>query len=326
MRRRQFTLIMASALCLPASGADKQQRRIGLMLNVPLASASATRIRQTLAKSMRDLGWIDGKDYIVDWRSSEGRYERIPGLVADLVSSNVDVIITLNTLSTIEAKRLTHSIPIVFGAVNDPVGNAIVKDLAHPEANVTGFTASTDSVLSKHLDILLAANPRIARIGLLRNPDNVKISAIEQELQVLLRVRGLPPITMLEAKNVEQLTAAFASARRMHLQAIIIYADGFFLGQSETIGALAVRARMPAIATSSDYARGGVLFSYGENVYESVGGIAGYVVKLLNGASPSTLPVQRPRNFPLIINRKTAKAIGFELNNEILLRADEVIE
>lgn len=324
--KRRHAIAAIGAAWLPLAAQAAPPRRIGLMMNLPLASPIGLKMRTSFAEQMRLRGLVDGRDYVAIWRSSEGKYERIPALAAELVAMKVDVIVTHNTLSTLAAKRLTHTIPIVFSSVDDPIGLGVVQNLAHPEANVTGFTGSTDSVLGKHLDLLLAAIPGLSRIGLLRNPDNVKITAIEAELQELARSRTLPPLVNLQAKDDAQLEAAFDAARGARLQAVLVYADGFFLGRCERIGALAIKARMPTIARSREYVEGGLLFSYGESTYDDNGGVADYVAKLLAGIPPASLPVQRPRAFPFVINRRTANAIGLKLDEAILLRANEVIE
>ncbi len=323
MDRRHWLALLAGLLAAPA-GANAP-RRVGIATNVPLSSDLVDGLRVSFSAHMRKLGWIEGQNVETVWRSSDGHYERIPKLVEELLALKVDVLVSFNTLATLEAKRQTDRIPIVFATVDDPVGLGLVHNLARPEANVTGFSGSTDHVLAKQLDILLAAVPGLSRIALLRNPDNVRLPQVEEELRSNMKSRKMAPMVQLWAKDWPQLEAAFDTARKAKVQAVMVMEDGFFISHRRQIAELALRSRLPTIAKARQFAEAGITFSYGRAVFDDVELVAGYVDKLFNGANPASLPVHRPSTFPFVINGKAAKAIGLKLPEDLLIRADEVM-
>lgn len=323
-----FTLAFLAA-CLGSLGfpspADAQQpvspRRIGVLL---VSWSVESTIAQAFREGLRDAGYVEGRDVVVEWRTASGDYDRVPELVAELVQRKVEVIVANGTVGTRAAKRATSTIPIVMALVADPVGSGLVTNLAHPGGNVTGLTIMTTELSAKQLQLLKETVPRATRVTVLWNPDTPYSPKVIQEL------KEAAPSLSIELKFVgvrtpEEIDSAFSAVSRAHAQALYVIEDPLFTTHRATLVKLASKARLPAIYGDRHFADEGGLMSYGANYGDLVRRSAGYVDKILKGAKPGDLPIEQPTKFELVVNLKTAKALGITIPESILLRADEMI-
>ena len=330
MTRRTFAFALISlAACLGwhglASAADAQQtaspRRIGVLLAGFSLESKETREFQ---QGLRDVGYTEGRDVVIEWRSANGDYDRIPELVADLVQRKPDVIVVDSTPGVQAAMRATSTIPIVMATVADPVGSGLVANLAHPGGNVTGLTIMTTDLTAKRLQLLKEAVPRATRVAVLWNPETPYHPKVIQELKAAALSLSIE-LSFVDVTTLAQFGSAFPKIRRVHAQALYVIEDGLFLAHRATIIGLASKARLPTIFAQRRVVEEGGLMSYGPNFGDLFRRSAGYVDKILKGAKPGDLPIEQPTKFELVVNLKTAKALGITIPQSILLRADEVI-
>lgn len=323
--RRRF-LLAAGALFAASLGAQQRGkvRRIGF-----LAQGSAARdgpYLEAFRQGLRNLDWVEGRNIAIEARFAEGKTDQLPTLAAELVRLNVDVIVTSTTPAALAAKQATTTIPIVIGFAADPVGSGIVASLARPGANITGWTHMGLELRAKYLELLKEAVPAATRFGVLWNPANQVhkpslkvIEAAAQRLNVELHLAGVQ-----DAKDLE---STFSELLRKGTEALVVFPDGMFLAQTPQIIALAARSRLPTMYGLREFVPAGGLMAYGTNLsdmHRRIG--ASYVDKILRGANPADLPVAQPMTFELLINLKTAEALGLKIPRSMLLRADEVIE
>jgi len=325
--RREFIGTLTGALLAAPLAAEAQQagkvRRIGY-----LDMGSAARSRpyfEAFRQGLHDLGWVEGQNIAVDVRFADGKADQLPTLAAELVRLRVDVIVTSTTPATLAAKQATTTIPIVIGFVADPVGSRIVASLARPGGNITGWTHLGVELRAKHLELLKEAVPVATRFGVLWNPANQvhkpalkAIEAAAQQLKV-----ELYPVGVQDPKEFESTFSALIGKR---VEALVVFPDGMFLAQTPLIIALAARSRLPAMYGVREYTEAGGLMAYGANLSDMHRLGATYVDKILRGAKPADLPVEQPTKFELVINLKTAKALGLTIPQSLLQRADEVIQ
>jgi putative ABC transport system substrate-binding protein len=274
---------------------------------------------------MRELGYVEAKNFIIEWRFADGKYERLPSLAAELVRRNVDVIVAATTLSVQSAHQATATSPIVMVAVPDPIGEGFASSLSRPGGNITGLTNIVTEISVKHLELLRIAVPRLSRVAVLINPLNPSDSLILEQIQgaaFSIGVRVFP----VEASTARQIEAGFEAMIRERTQALIVAADSYFDVQRDQIAKLAVESRLPAISSNREMTEAGALMSYGQDLGEHYRRAATYVDKILKGAKPGDLPIEQPTVLGLIINRKTARALGLAIPQELVLRADRVIE
>ncbi|MFM9970722.1 MAG: ABC transporter substrate-binding protein [Burkholderiales bacterium] len=276
-------------------------------------------------QGLRDLGWVEGKNLSMVWRSSDGNNERLPVLAAELVQLNVDVIVSQGSPGLRAAQQATESIPIVFVGVGDPVALGFVASLARPGKNSTGASNQAGDLSIKSLEFLGEVVPKLSRVAVLMNPTNPVAHLALSQTQVAAKPAKIG-ITAFEASSASQIEAAFAAITRSRPQALIVAPDPFYVGQARLIADLAAKARLPAIYSFNPHAEAGGLMSYGENTDANFRRGAGYVDKILKGAKPADLPVEQPTRFELVINMKTAKALGLKVPQSMMLRADRVIE
>jgi ABC-type uncharacterized transport system substrate-binding protein len=323
VKRREFIAGTAVLLVSPRrSRAQATPRRIGL-----LSGFQNLPILKVLHEGLRDHGWIEGKNLIIDYRYYEGHPERLPALAAELVALRPDLLIAPNVQAAVALKSATATIPIVFVAVADPVGIGLVQSLSRPGGNITGLaTFVPGQFSSKAIEILRELVPGASKIALLINPGNpMHRSIVAEELPQTARKLGVA-LPIVEASTVEELDSAFASAAAQHADAIVPFGDAFTVTNATRVTALAAKHRLPAIYLFRLFATNGGLISYGPDLADLFRRAGGYVDKILKGTKPSDLPVEQPTKFELVINMKTAKALGLTVPPSLLVRADEVIE
>lgn len=329
LSRRAFVSSLAAVATSPAmvfrsQGTRAQQpealRRIGVILvAAPLGGTLAQQFRQGLIEA----GYSEGRDVVIEWRSADGDYARVPSLVADLVQRKVDVIVVETTPAAHAAKNATSTIPIVMTIVSDPVGSGLVTSLARPGGNVTGFSLMATDLTAKRLQLLKETIPQLIRVAVLWNPDTPSHPKVIDELKAVapsLRIE----LNFVSARTPEEFSGAFSAVSRGHAQALYVIDDAFFGKNRNSILTLASESRLPVFGDGG-FVQSGALISYGPNFGDLYRRSAGYVDKILKGAKPRDLPIEQPTKFELVINLKTAKKLGITIPQSILLRADEVI-
>src|SRR6516165_9710116 len=324
--RREFIALGGGAAAWPLAAKAQQAGkvwRIGFLSAVSRESGS--RSYAALQQGMRELGYVEGKDFVIEWRSVEGKYERFPDIVGELVRLKVDVIVTGVTAALPVLRRATVAIPIVMAYSTDPVGNGIVASLVHPGGNITGLAGSSDDSSPKQLELLTTVVPNVSRIGLLGNPDTETYSSVFKGAQDAARKVGLL-VVPIEARNPQEIENAFAALAKERVPAVIVASDAIFLGQRQRVAQLALNNHLPTMFSLREYAEAGGLMSYGENIADFFRHSAFYVDKIFKGAKPGDLPIEQPTRFKLVINRKTADALGVTIPPQLYIFADEVIE
>jgi putative ABC transport system substrate-binding protein len=296
--------------------------RIGL-LRVP--STPPTFLLEAFRRGLRELGYIEGQNVFIELRSAGGNPEALPAAASDLVRLNVDVIVASGTQATLAAKTATSTVPIVMSGSGDAVATGLVKSLARPGGNVTGLTLITPEVSGKRLALLKEAVPRRSKVGIVWNPDDPPRVLEYRETESAARTLGLT-LQSVPVRRREDLDAAFSSIRRGQVEALVVFLDPITFESRSHIADLAARNRLPVMSGSRQFAEAGCLISYGADLAALYYRAAFYVDKILKGAKPGDLPVEQPTRFELVINLKTAKALGLIIPPTLLLRADEVIQ
>lgn len=296
-------------------------RRVGILVGSP---SSEGTIAQQFRQGLRDAGYTEGRDLVIEWRAYGGDYARIPELVADLVQHKVEVIVVAGTVATQAAKRATSTIPIVMVLVADPVGSGLVANLAHPGGNVTGLSTMTGELNAKRLQLLKEVIPRLTRVGVLWNPDTQFHARMIEDLKAAAPSLSIE-LTVVAVRTPEEIVPAFAAVRRAHAQALYVIEDAFFFTHRATLLELASQFRLPAIYGEGRFVNEGGLMSFGTKFGDLYLRAASYVDKLLKGAKPGDLPIEQPTTFELVVNLKTAKGIGLTIPQSILQQANEVI-
>ena len=327
-RRKLLVALGAGALAAPL-GSFAQQKgkvwRVGFLASRRVAVLDSDSTYGSFPQGMRALGYVEGKNLVIELRSADGKSEHLPGLAAELVRLNVDVIVVAGSPATSAAQKATTTIPIVMGSIGDPVGSGFIKSLARPGGNITGLSNIAGDLSPKHLEMLLSFVPKLSRVAVLVNPTNSSHSTILKGIQAAASRVGVN-ILPLEAGNPQEIENAFSMMAQQNAGAVIVALDAFFLQQGRQIAELASKNRLPSVSGSREYAEAGGLISYGQNIADHFRRAATYVDKILKGAKPADLPVEQPTKFELLINRKTAKALGLTIPQSLLISADKVIE
>jgi putative ABC transport system substrate-binding protein len=294
--------------------------RIGML---SLASPESMRpLLGAFRDGMRELGYAEGQNVTIEVRYAAGSAEKLPALAAELVSLNVAVIVAGSSQAVSAARKATTVIPIV-AAGGDLLGIGAVKSLARPDGNITGLSNLTTDFIPKLPELLLAAVPRLSRVAILWNPSHTN-PAVLSRLQVATRQVGSSPVVM-EAKTSSDIEGVFARSAGQQIEAVIVPPDGFFLQQAVQIGGLTTKYRLPGISPYREITEHGGLMSYGRNVAKSFRRAATYVDRILKGSKPADLPIEQPTTLELIVNLKTARALGLSIAPDVLARADEVV-
>ena len=320
MKRRGFIGLLGGTAAAWAAAAWAQQRdrtrHIGFL--------GPERRLKKLQQGLGDLGYVEDRDIVVEYRPSD-RPDRLSGFAAELVALKVDVIVASGSLAVRAAQQATRSIPIVMTGTSDPVGSGFVSSLAHPAGNITGMSLQNPELSGKRLEFLKRLVAGLSSVAVLSNPDDPPVVFSLRETKEAAQALGLE-LQSAEARKPEDFEGAFASVTRMQPGALLILPGSIMTRNAERIAEFALKSRIPAMSYFREFPEAGGLISYGPNLGESSRHAAIYVDKILKGASPADLPVQQPTKFELVINIKTATAIGFDVPPSILSHADEVIE
>jgi putative ABC transport system substrate-binding protein len=312
------------ALCVPA---DAQQPtkipRIGYLTTPPL-SANAARI-EAFRQGLRELGYVEGKNIVIELRSAEGKLDLAPALAAEIVRLKVDVIVTGGPQSTRAAKEATSTIPIVMAFDNDPVGNGFVASLARPGGNITGLSTLYPEISGKQLELLKEIVPRLSRVAVLGNSNHPGNAQALKETELAARALAMQ-VQYLDVRDSKDIETAFRAASKGRADAVLLLENAVLTSHRKQLVDLAVKNRLPAMYPQTEYMEAGGLMYYGANTGDLFRRAAIYVDKILKGRKPADLPVEQPTKFEFIINLKTAKQIGLTIPPNVLTRADRVIK
>lgn len=323
MNRRDMVVASLAVGCMPISAWTQQPGkvwRIGF-----LAVRQEPALLGAFATGMKDLGYVEGKNLQIEARSAEGKTERLAGLADELVRLNVDAVVTAGTLATAAIQKATSTVPIVMGASADPVGNGFVRSLADPAGNITGMSTLRTDTSAKLLEMLRGVVTGLTSAAIMWNPTNTAqpfSNASIRSAAQRMRVTIMP----VQARSEDEIDAAFSTMAQAKVGAVIVMRDGVFLRRTQQIAELATRHRLPTISDNREYVDAGTLMSYGPSLVAQFAYAATYVGKIFKGARPGDLPVEQPTTFELVVNLKTAKALGITIPQSMLLRADEVIQ
>ena len=328
MRRRDFITLLGGAaaswsFAVLAQNSSKL-RRIGFLAGGSRPALLESSVYAGFLRGMRELGYVEGTDFAMEWRFAEGRYDLLPPLAAELVRIPVDVIVAGTPTAVKPVQQATSTIPIVMGSSTDPVASGFVASLAHPGGNTTGLASSQEDICLKQLGILKSLAPDLTRVAFARNPDNQFHDEVLKILQRTAPKIGCV-IESVEMGKPEDIENGFAKSSAEGVGAFLFSGDAFLFGQRQTIAAIALKFRLPTIFTRREYVEAGGLISYGDSLADLWRRSAFDVDKILRGAKPAELPIQQPNNFITIINRKTAAALGLSLPIQLLVLADEII-
>ena len=329
MKRRGFITLLGGAAMWPLAARAQQPgtfRRIGFLYgSIPLTQLASEDLSRAFIQGMLELGYLEGKDFVVEWRSAAGQYERLADLAAELARLKVDVIVTGSAAAVRPAQQATTTIPIVMAYSTDPVGNGFVASLARPGGNTTGLAGSSDDSAPKQLELLTIVMPRLSRVAILTNPHNPNSAAVIKSAQSAAEKVGLV-VVPVEARSLEEIEDAFAAIAKQSIAAVVVGLDAEFFVHRQQLARLALDNRLASMFPVRDYAAAGGLMSYGESLQDFYHRAASFVDKIFKGAKPSDLPIEQPTRFKLVINRKTADALGLTIPPQLYIFADEVIE
>jgi putative ABC transport system substrate-binding protein len=279
---------------------------------------------EAFLEGMRARGYIEGQHLVLESRGAEGQYERFPALAAELVRLPVDVLVVTNTPAALAAKHATSTIPIVMVGVGDPVGSGLVASLARPGGNVTGLASLQPELMGKRLEFLKAVLPTVSRVAILWNPGNPSAASPVRAAEVAAEALGVQPVPV-EARGPDAFDRAFAVMTRAHAGALLVVGDRVFHQDRRRLAELAATSRLPTMHNVREFVDDGGLMSYGNNIPDMFRRAATYVDKILKGAKPADLPVEQPTTFELVINLKTAEALGLTIPPSVLFQATDVI-
>jgi putative tryptophan/tyrosine transport system substrate-binding protein len=327
MRVRAVVVLLLGLALASVRLAEAQQStkvpRIGF-----LGAASADALTGQLdafRQGLRELGYVEGKDIVVEYRYADGKVDRVPELAAELVGLKVDVIVTYQTPSVLALKKASATIPIVFAMLSFPIENGIVASFARPGGNATGLTVLSEELNGKRLELLKEAAPKVTRVGVLSNLTNPTQPLEWKEIQAAAQGLGLK-LQSLGVRSSNDFDGAFEAALKQRIQALINLPEALFIVQLNRIVDFAAKNKLPAMYSSPEFVQAGGLMSYGPIITDLWRRAATYVDKILKGTKPADLPVERPTKFYFLINLKTAKQIGLTIPPNMLARADKVIK
>ncbi len=323
-----LVLLPVAVLLVPLAGEAQHAAtipRIGLLFPTSLSDPRTPHSLEAFRQGLRELGYVEGQNIAIESRFAEGKWDQLPGLAAELVRVKVDVIVTYTTPATQAVKQATGTIPIVVAAVIDPVAAGLVASLAHPGGNVTGLSQMVPELAGKQLEVLKEVAPKISRVALLSNPANPAHALAIRDVKVAARSLGVQ-LQLLEARGPSEIESAFAAMTTERAGGVIVLVDSMLIDHRTRIADLAARRRLPTVSATIETAQAGGLMAYGPSVRDMFRRAAAYVDKILKGAKPADLPIEQPTTFELVINLRTARALGLTIPQSVLLRADQVIQ
>jgi len=323
MRRREFIALIGGAAGWPLAAVAQQPKvwRIGVLARLPLMHATLSAFRD----GMRGRGYVEGQNLSIDVRWPQGTFDQDPSVVTELVNSNVDVIVAQGTPTVIAVRRATSTIPIVMAVVGDPVGSGFIASLARPGGNITGLTNIAVELSAKLMELFAELVPGMKRVGVLRNPNNPFGTMALRETEDAVRKLNMQ-VEVVDAQTSDEFDHAFAQLRAKSVDGVVVLPDATEVEQGRRIAELAQSARLPTAFQRRENVDAGGLFSYGVDINNQFRQAAFYVDRILKGEKPAELPVMQPTKFELVINLKTAKALGLTVPLIMQMTADEVIE
>jgi putative tryptophan/tyrosine transport system substrate-binding protein len=316
-----LTFAMCGALAMAQQAAKIP--RIGYLAAAP-ASANPARI-EAFRQGLGELGYVEGKTIVIDWRFADGKLDRLPEFAAELVRLKVDVIVTAGPTPTRAVKEVTVTIPIVMAFDTDPVGNGFVASLARPGGNITGLSALSPEISGKQLELLKEIVPRLSRVAVFGNSTQPGNAQVLKEMEFAAGAFGVQ-LQYLEVRDPKDIEIAFRAASKGRADAVVALVSAVLISQRPQIADLAIKSRLPAMYSRREFVDDGGLMSYGTNFADLSRRAATYIDKILKGAKPTDLPVEQPTKFEFIINLKAAKQIGLTIPQKVLARADKVIK
>jgi putative tryptophan/tyrosine transport system substrate-binding protein len=327
MRRREFIALLAGAVAsrpVTALAQVPTKRPLIAVLIVP-SQATSQEYRSAFTQRLQELGYIERRNYEIEYRYANGDLTRLPGLADELIRLKPKVIVASSSAAALAAKQLTASIPIVAAATFDPVTLGLAASYARPESNVTGIVAGWDTIVGKQLELGFELVPGAKLVGMMVDAGFAPGASFRRGAEIAARATGAN-LFAVDVRAPADLDAAFQTLTREHASIVIVHPDPMFLNERRRIAELAVTAQLPVVYGFRQHVDDGGLMSYGIDLYENFRRAAAYVDKILKGAKPADLPIEQPTKFELVINLKAAKAIGLTIPEAFLLRADEVIE
>ncbi len=324
MRRRSFLAGLVGVVATPlAAGAQPAGRvyRVGLL---GLASGSDAPVLASLRQRLRDLGYEEGKNLVIEYRTAEGKYDRLPALAVQLVGLKIDVLVTYGTPGALAAKQATTTIPVVVALIGDAVAAGVVPSLARPGSNITGSPYQYPELMGKRIEVLMIATSHLARVAVLFNPANPSMRPALKTMEETARYLNVE-LQQIEARGPNDFDGALAAMAERRGQAFVLADDPFLRSHVGTIAQLAAKRRLPSVG-DREYAEAGGLLGYAVNRPEVFRRAAVFIDKILKGAKPGDLPFEQVDRFELVVNMKTAKALSLTIPQSLLLRADQVIE
>ncbi len=334
-RRTLLNALGASALAAPfasfaqqpaaPAGAAGKIWRVGILVLQDRTSGLDPQFSGAFVPAMRELGYVEGKNLLIEWRFADGDTKRLPALAAELLQWKPDVLIGGGNDSPLAMQKLTSTVPIIMASSSDPVGLGLVKSLARPGGNITGMSSITSELSSKRLQLLAETVPTVKRVAYLRNPDAASASMSLASVQSGAQKLGID-LLPVEARNVAEIDAGFAGMRKLKAGAVLVALHPFFQQRKSQIAGLSAQYRLPSMAADPLYVDAGCLMSYGSSLAGLWARAATFADKLFKGRKPADLPVEQPTKFELVINMKTAKALGVTVPQVVLLQAERVIE
>ncbi len=325
VRTARFLLILALGILLAPLAADAQQATKVPRIGYLSPGAPGDFRIEAFRRGLREFGYVEGQNILLEGRWAGGRNEALPQLAAELVRLKVNLIVIHSSAAARAVQKATTTIPIVIAGVGDPVGIGLVASLARPGGNITGSSILSPELSGKRLELLKEAVPAVSRVAMLRNPNNPAASLASKETEAAARRLGVQ-LQVLEVRRREEIDGAVLAMIRERADALIVLPDPMVVSLRERLADLALKNRLPAIFEQREHAEAGGLMAYGASLTDSIRRAAYFVDKILKGAKPGDLPVEQPTKFELVINLKTAKALGLTIPQSVLIRADEVIQ
>jgi len=325
VKRREFLLLLSGAVTAPRALCAQQKAMPVIGYLDGTSPGPGAPLVAAFRQGLSEAGYVEGQSVVIEYRWAEGHYDRLPALVADLVGQKVDVIATGSVAGIQAAKSATSTIPVVFFGGGDLVALGLVAGLARPGGNLTGFTMMSLELNPKRLELLSELVPQAMVIALLVNPNNPQTEGVVRDVQDASRAKGVQ-LQILRAGTESEIDAAFATLLQLHADGLVVSSETFFTRRREELVGLAARHAVPAIYALREFTASGGLISYGPSVTSSFRQLGIYAGRILKGAKPADLPVQQPTIFELVVNLKTAEALGITVPPSILARADEVID